>query len=651
MVAGAAALVKSLKQSAMPADKLRSLLIQTGDTISSTWGGPMRRLNIDAAVRRVLPIPQRQRVFVADRDTDVDPSAPGAVIGFEVDPLTGAIAPGTGSTVVIPLRLVALTPFAVTQYSRPTTIVASPDGTRLYAAATDAETGLDAVLFISTKNSTVEAAVRLDDPSSIALVNFDGVRPAMAVSPDGRLLYVTAGGAVVIINTVNARVVRAWQDLPSPYNALSTQATTALQDRLNEIRRLVGGAAGFPAGRINALSMSSDGRILFALINTGSGPGRQPGTVIPIDVDLYRDGKTTTKTLESDLSSFLSPAATPPAIPQPGIPVVPTGDEPSALVVNPNGKRMYVFNGGFEAFETDVATPQQFEVIQTDPIYGLLDLVPTFLGFPARPVVNILKAPGFTWALGAQPGVPSGSSRFASSVAASWQPISGGANIDQFTFPHVYSARPFAAAMRPDGRRTLVGFFQTGNFGVLDLDHQGTLAVPTNGQVFGGLIAVTPALRLDLTLWPRRGAFTAFGQFLPSPDESLLFPVTMVYAQNGRFAAAAHGGVGKPHPVPITLPDFSDSSNNDVRLALNALGYSVPPGASGGSNAEGDSVSVNESKVFTRGGGALSIIDDRAISFDLATNILTAVPIPSGARPVLLGAPTVCHTRPRSTHV
>jgi len=98
----------------------------------------------------------------------------------------------------------------------------------------------------------------------------------------------------------------------------------------------------------------------------------------------------------------------------------------------------------------------------------------------------------------------------------------------------VFAKRPFAMAIRPDGKRALVPFFQTGNAGVLDFDGQayfpGFPLSPTAG-IFQGLVAVTPTLKLDNFLWP-----------INSEDVSLLFPTELEYAQNGRFAVVGHRG-------------------------------------------------------------------------------------------------------------
>jgi hypothetical protein len=93
-------------------------------------------------------------------------------------------------------------------------------------------------------------------------------------------------------------------------------------------------------------------------------------------------------------------------------------------------------------------------------------------------------------------------------------------------------------SIRPDGKRALVAFFQTGNFGVLDLDAQKHF-VPEVRNVadgaFAGVVGVTPSIDLDKNLWP-----------LSDADEKLMFPTQVEYSQGGGFAVGIHTGVNVP---------------------------------------------------------------------------------------------------------
>ena len=108
-------------------------------------------------------------------------------------------------------------------------------------------------------------------------------------------------------------------------------------------------------------------------------------------------------------------------------------------------------------------------------------------------------------------------------------------------------------------QRALVAYFQTGNVGILDSLAQlkfrnSPPSVPAENPIFGvkpldmlhGVVAVTEALWFDNNLWPRRGVVSGRDPLdpnkrktAPSPDESLLFPTDLEYAQNGRFAVVS----------------------------------------------------------------------------------------------------------------
>ncbi len=219
--------------------------------------------------------------------------------------------------------------------------------------------------------------------------------------------------------------------------------------------------------------------------------------------------------------------------------------------------------------------------------------------------MTIAVAPGvvemFDLTLPTLPASP----RFPSDVNHGWQPSpeSGGLVLSPLQpFTRVYSKRPYSIAMRPDGRRALLAYFQSGNFGVLDLEAQDRfpqprLTVPEGA--FSGVVGVTPAMTLDKHLWPERGILNVPPHgLIPSPDQRLLFPTQVEYAQSGRFAAAIHTGAD------------------------------LPPGP-----GVGESV-----------GGAVSFIRDEAITADLLANAGTSVPRDGVDRPFYAQFP-ICASR------
>ncbi|MBM3226470.1 MAG: DUF11 domain-containing protein, partial [Candidatus Tectomicrobia bacterium] len=231
--------------------------------------------------------------------------------------------------------------------------------------------------------------------------------------------------------------------------------------------------------------------------------------------------------------------------------------------------------------------------------------------------------------------------------------LRGGLITNQFRNRRVFAKRPFGLAIRPvdpddpaqKGTRALLPYFQTGNFGVLDLQVQqrfqqappsgppaNTLFANQPGNLFQGVVGVTTALPLDNHFWPSRGTVPVIDPTrptnqpgvslmttLPSPDEALLFPGEIQYAQNGRFAVATHAGSGPPREIRAHICDFE----HDVpgcRLRLQDIGFTYAGGitATGtpGTLDAGLLIVVNEEATFRRGGGAVSIIDDRAITAD-----------------------------------
>jgi hypothetical protein len=270
---------------------------------------------------------------------------------------------------------------------------------------------------------------------------------------------------------------------------------------------------------------------------------------------------------------------------------------------------------------------------------------------------TFLAAPGFTGVFGASPTLGDFGQQswlFPSDVVFGWSPPStnGGLIVDQFQFADVFAKRPAAFAQDPTGHRAIMPFFQTGNFGYLDLDLQTALRNPSlAGQptrMFQAFVAMTPALKLDNHLWPSRGVFSSGGSLVPSPDESLLYPWQAEYAQNGRFAVASHVGVGDPRTIDATIPDFVNDTN--ARTAMEELG-GFSAGASMSIVDDGQSLTVSPGQEVTlhRGGGGISIIDDAAIRADIGLNAQTSVPSAVGgpSRPYFssepIGASAVSH--------
>jgi hypothetical protein len=450
-------------------------------------------------------------------------------------------------------------------------------------------------------------------------------------------------------------VVKRYADLPSPYRTLARDYNDRVLERLEALRQLVlsSGLGLFASGggSIASLDLAPDGRTLFVLINTGRGNDSQPGFVVAVNVDLYQDADASTRGLQSALGQYLA------LRPQAGVQQAarPASDEPSDIAVSPNGQWLYVVNDGAQEYSPAGFDPptlnafahrvylDAFGNTQVDPNLEVsirTDLADGAVLVNSTGMIDVFDIPELGQA----------GSRYQSDVNYGWLPsaASGGLVMSPTRFGPVFSKLPTSIAVRPDGMRALVSYSLTGNFGLLDrvLQEkfpQGSPARAAREGPFTGVIGVTPAIQLDKTLWPSRGSFETAAVPVPSPDERLAYAGQIEYAQGGRFAAAVHSGKRLPDVFNIRVPDFS--TNEEVRRALVELGFSIAPGATTGTNpATGESVTALGELTIHRGGGAVSIIDDAAITEDGMTHAGTTEPNDGVQRPYYALYP-VCAVR------
>ncbi len=620
IVTGVAAILQAIRPTAtrLPPGQLRTILTSTATDITSTWDTasnqpqPMVRVNALAAVESLLPFPRTTTVFVADNEAPNGTALPGAIVALQIDPLTAKPSSGAGSSKAIGLTVVKGGQTLVA--GLPRTMVMAPDGLRLYAFVSTVGTFGDGIVIIDTTTQKAIDFVALSGASfppqrgrtQPKAFNAYQPRPPMAISKDGRLLYVSTGAGLRIVNLVLPKVAFAFSQMPSPFDANAANVVDSLQTRLDDLEQTVirtGHDLAKGGSDISALKLSPDGRTLYLIVNVGRGSGVQPGLVFSLDVDLYKDDDLRTAALEPKLGHYLV------LNPQVGIQSAgpPGSDEPSGAAVTPDGKFLYVVNGGIESFSpatNDDVVRHQYALnllsangAGTDP--NLLSAADA-LASQLADGVTLVNAPGVIDVLNA-PGLDT-QTRYVSDVNAAWQPTaaSGGPVVSPIGFlGDVFAKRPMDIAMRPDGGRALVAYYQSGNFGVLDHDGQAHFAQPAPGAqtgFFTGVVGVTPSIPLDRNLWPFVGASVApDGTHVPSPDERLLFPSQIEYAQNGRFAAAVHTGAG-------LITDFG-------------------------------------------GGGALSIIDDSAITADIASHAAAVEQTNGNNRPYYAALP-VCAERP-----
>ena len=667
MVTSVAALMQAIRPEGveyLPPDWIKQRLVATGVDITTTWGAPMRKLDAFGAVSSLLNLPDKRLVYVADQQAPNGLGVPGAVVYFDVDPLTAEPHTDGDSSGAIPLKV---TENDVTlEAGLPRAITASPDGQTIYAFASSVGPLGDGIVVVDVARRNADNFIPLSGSAFPPLPNVPSrafrafqSRPSMVVSKDGRLLYVSTGFGLKIINTISQRVVRVFADLPAPYNRNARLLPrSTLRTRLAELEQTVrlAGLQGPPTGggEVGPLELSADGRRLYVGVRTGSSDsGVQPGVIYSYNVDLYTDFSPTTSTLDSRLSLYMTrDSAFVPLTAE-----VPASDEPTGLAASPDGKSLYVVNGGTAGFgppnQTDTAI--QGYALNFATAEGLAIDPNLQVGIEANleEGITVLNAPGTMDVLATKDGSEhrlAPVTKFVSSVNRGWapSPAVGGPVTTSVKFGEVLAKVPKAIAIRPtDGVRALVSFHTTGNFGVLDREVQARFtagSAPATAP-FAGTIGVTRAIPLDPRLWPDRGSFIAAdGRRVDSPDERLLFPTQIRYAQSGRFAAATHTGVEPPStpPLTVTLPAFTER----VRRALNELGFNIPFGGTSGTNpATGQTVSEGSPVQLQRGGGAVSIINDAAIAADVRVRAGTTVPVQSGARPYYATLP-VCAERP-----
>lgn len=705
MVAGVAALMQAIRPpgAALPPDVLRSLLVDSGTDITERFSEsrqPMRRLNALNAVRVILDASAPQMIYVSDQEAGSG-ELRGRVIGIDVDPLTGKRPTPPNPDVVVPLAFTSRG--QAFQGTKPTAAIVSPLGERLFVVVDGGASLGDGLLVINTRSNRATDFIAFSGapfpvpapaPGAAtapppAPVRAPTLKPALAFSKDGRLLYAGIGTSLIVVNVADGRVVRSAADLPAEYAALAPiVGPSTISDRLAAIRAQVQDgvrtSAGARAGAaISGLAISPDGATLYGAVSTGGGGGLQPGGVFAVDVNLYRDAMAEVSGLQSDLSTYLTlkTAAVTPMVDAGGFL---GGDEPSGIAVSGDGRHVYLANGGLNLFEAipphELDLSKYYQLV-AGPALGALTGGGSVLGLASalaasattgselyndllldmREIASsgqtLISAPGVTGVFS-----PDGSSQlpqswaFTSDVNFGWapDPADGGLIINQFRFNSVFAKRPFGIAMRPDGRRALMPLFQTGNLAVLDLDAQNGFqsrpgppsAKPDFAQLpetmFHGVVGVTEAIDLDNHLWPSRGAFfsNASGTFMPSPDENRLYTWAAEYAQNGRWAAVTHTGTGSPRTVSAVVPDLNVDLT--TRFRLQKLGYTFVNGVliANSPQTQPQRIASGDTLTFTRGGGAVSVVDDDKLTAALNSRIDTMVPVGNGVvRPFLATNP------------
>jgi hypothetical protein len=560
VVSGVAALLQTIRPGtgALAPGSVKDILIRTATDISSQWGSSMHRLNAFEAVLELLQSDSEETVLVADHDAQIGGAAKGALVTVTVDSATGAPSTQPDSTDSISLDI----PEDGLVTRKPRSVIVSPDGTVAFVYVESqtygeglllvAMNGRRAFNFIPLSGAQFPAIAGQTAPRAFTSLD---VRPPMVFSKDGRLLYVAANNSLLIVNAEDHLLVQGFGDMPTPFNAQALYYSGTLEAKLIAMTNIIAGGAatGTRATGVTSLALSPDGTRLFVTVQTGHGTGSQPGYTMALNVDLYNDASPTEEGLQSDLARYLQVTGFFGPTP---LSTRPNSDEPSDMAMSPDGRFAYVVNGGAAAYgppDPDKAWLSYGLAVISESTSGVTIVSPKqqdFADAEFKEGVTIVDAPGVIEGYPALPGVP-GAPRFTSSINYGWNPSedSGGLVLSPFRFGSVFAKRPYSMSIRPDGKRALVAFFQTGNFGVLDLDAQRHF-VPAARNVadgaFAGVVGVTPAIELDKNLWPSRDRFTPPEGGTASPDEKLLFPTQVEYSQGGSFAVGIHTGVNVP---------------------------------------------------------------------------------------------------------
>ena len=338
MVSGVALLLQAIRPDPTPLtpSKLKEILMETGDELAGVWKpGYVRRLNALAAVRRLLPLRPAHKVWVAHQPSTGGPSR-SVLVSFTADPLDIDVDP----VGVNEIPLIAARDGTRVEGTVVSTMKSSSVDGRLYVLSQTTSPLGDGIFVVNTASERIEDFIPLSgtafpanpsDGSPAAAAHLPGGRLGMAFSLDSRLLFVSSGPGIVIVNTLSGKVVKQLEDLPSSLRAEAPiYSDDYLATRLSGIAQRATQLAGAGA-RIRDLTLSPDGRTLYALVSSGAGSGSPAGR------DSANRRRSHRRSEHGVVSGRASPrvfhASWPGSFPM----TSPTNDEPSAVAVSTDG--------------------------------------------------------------------------------------------------------------------------------------------------------------------------------------------------------------------------------------------------------------------------------------------------------------------------
>lgn len=280
-------------------------------------------------------------------------------------------------------------------------VVGAPDGKHVYTAGQSLSNGEGQVFVIDTSNNTVVNQIPVSGISTISLV-------ALAITPDGKTLFVTTPGNVVVIDTTTNSVTTrinvpggefsAYRMAVAPNGSRLYVTITSFSPVIADMVVIdtatlatvatVSGL-GFPSG----LAISPDGAFVYTLssepnevfvISTAS------NTVVkgPIPVDISSGPFAAAFTPDGSFLYLAIPENTVAVMDTASNTItkqIPVGSDPEAVAATPDGASVYVVNNGSDTvtvISTATNTVAQVIPVKHNPLsIAILTLATPFAEF------------------------------------------------------------------------------------------------------------------------------------------------------------------------------------------------------------------------------------------------------------------------------
>lgn len=500
----------------LSASDVKQILIETADDISYKWkfASIAVRLNAFQAILKLLPAKTVQSAYVLDIDNRI----------IEL-PLTYDVA---NAVYAIDVNKPSATHVLQSEAPVNSAVINDYDQLIYYVSVKSNQT------YISTYSMSENKVT-----DEILVPGTKTTKHSIRLSKNNRLLYIATDNGIKVLDTIFYSIIKNKHELPGldpvyKKQLLENTLLTSLEKSLEIITNLAGEYGG-----IERINLSSNNSVLYIICRGKSG---LQTTVLPINIRY--DSNDTANYLEA------------PQVLRNNIPLTSTGkllngayDVLKDVAVDPADKYLYLVHGASLFVPINPSLENFFSILGSEVWCGLCDtnkLIEEYRNLLSQGRV-LAQSPGnvsvFSGALynsQSTSGLDSFNflDGFKSILIDSQTNPARKSVVD--TMEPVYARAPHGMAIRPDGKRALVPFFLTGNFGVMDLERQNALR-PSSQRPdgFNGFIAYTPKIKMDNFLWPveERNPVTNNIDGL-----SLMYPTSIKYAQSGSFAVAVHAG-------------------------------------------------------------------------------------------------------------